>query len=125
MLITNNLSMSSWKDKVANKRLTCRNAIPMAWKVPQEILANLKTPLETSKNNIIELQLIRRSGVLTEDELNITESYDVEQLLDALASGRLTSVDVVTAYSKRAAVSQQLVRPKFQFWVPDTHILFL
>jgi amidase len=46
---------------------------------------------------------------LTEQELRITEHYTIAELLSALADGTLTSAEVTLAYSKRAAVAQQLV----------------
>ncbi|KAE8155341.1 amidase signature domain-containing protein [Aspergillus avenaceus] len=99
----------SWPEKIQRKRQECREAIPSTWKIPTEILAVLKTPIESHENNIIELDLIRKSRVLSCHELDITEKNNVEQLLDALASGALTAVEVTVAYSKRAAVAQQLV----------------
>jgi amidase len=41
--------------------------------------------------------------------LIITESYDARRLLRQLATGQLTSVEVTEAFSKRAAIAQQLV----------------
>ncbi|GAB1196670.1 hypothetical protein APSETT444_005945 [Aspergillus pseudonomiae] len=100
---------SSWSKKIQKKREARDNAIPATWRVPTEVLAALKPPIESHKNNIIELDLVRKSGVLSNHELDITEKYNVEQLLSALASGALTAVEVTIAYSKRAAVAQQLV----------------
>lgn len=60
-------------------------------------------PLNTSQ---LPIQL------LTADESNITETSP-EQLLKSLASGQLTSVQVVTAFLRRAGIAQQLVR-----WTP-------
>lgn len=47
--------------------------------------------------------------LLTADESNITDTSP-EQLLKSLASGQLTSVQVVTAFLRRAGIAQQLVR---------------
>lgn len=102
--------MSSWSEKVDKKRETCRNAIPATWKVPEEILALLKTPVQDNRNSVIEVDLIRKSGVLSHVELGVTDNYGIERLLSELASGALTAVDVIVAYSKRAAVAHQLVQ---------------
>ncbi|PYH94668.1 amidase [Aspergillus ellipticus CBS 707.79] len=101
--------MSSWTEKIENKRRARENAIPEAWRVPAHVLDALKKPVEDHNNNVIELELIRKSGILSDTELKITEDLEFEELLSALALGKLTSVDVVTAFSKRAAVAQQLV----------------
>lgn len=51
----------------------------------------------------------RQSGILTEEELSITES-SATQLVRDIAAGKLTSVAVTTAFCKRAALAHQLVR---------------
>ena len=45
----------------------------------------------------------------TEKEIAITDNTDIETLLAQLAIGELTSVEVTTAYYKRAIVAQQVV----------------
>lgn len=84
--------------------------IPPAWRIPETCLNEYQTPLSDHKNNLIQTEAIRKSGVLTARELEITEQYNVSGLLSALAEGRLTSAEVTLAYCKRAAVAQQLVR---------------
>lgn len=49
-----------------------------------------------------------RCGILNKQELNITENCDATALLENLASGQFTAVEVTTAFSKRAAIAQQL-----------------
>jgi hypothetical protein len=49
-------------------------------------------------------------GLLTSEELAITEQYDATALAEAIRSRALTSVAVARAYCKRAAVAHQLVR---------------
>lgn len=104
----------TWEARVAEKRARCAEAIPNPWRVPPFILDTIQTPLETCKNNIISLEIARRSGIFNEIELDITESYTVSELLEKLASGVFTAVQVVTAFSKRAALAQQLVRHDFK-----------
>ncbi|KAJ5689465.1 hypothetical protein N7462_003857 [Penicillium macrosclerotiorum] len=99
----------AWEERVAKKRQDCANKIPEAWRIPDNFLANFQTPLVDHKNNLIQNEAIRKSGILTENELKITENYNVSKLLSALASGTLTSSEVTLAYCKRAAVAQQLV----------------
>ncbi|KAJ4189933.1 hypothetical protein NW759_016758 [Fusarium solani] len=94
--------------KVARKRSECANAIPEPWRLPKAVWESLKLPLDKSKNNLMELDVVRLSGILTEAEIQITESYDVPTLLEKLGSGDLSSVEVTRAFSKRAAIAQQL-----------------
>ncbi|KUI71092.1 Acetamidase [Cytospora mali] len=79
-----------WQARAAGKRSRCERLIPPAWKLPSAIITCLTYPLGASKNNLIELDIPRRSGILTEKELRITEAYDVRRLLKALASGELS-----------------------------------
>jgi amidase len=48
-------------------------------------------------------------GILTSREIEITESEDARYLTLQLVRKRYTAVEVVTAFSKRAAISHQLV----------------
>lgn len=104
-------SPTDWQTKVAKKRANCKGAIPEGWKLPNSVLELLPelSDLPSTKVNLIELNIPRRSGILTEKELEITESYDVSGLLKRLSSGELTSSEVTLAFSKRAAIAQQLV----------------
>ncbi|RMJ20063.1 hypothetical protein CDV36_000226 [Fusarium kuroshium] len=99
---------ASWEVRAAEKRARCADAIPKPWRLPSHILDSLKTPLETNKNDLVSLDIPRRSGILSDIELDITESYNVSSLLAKLADGTFTAVQVVTAFSKRAAIAQQL-----------------
>jgi amidase len=55
------------------------------------------------------LDVPRRSGILTKKELDITENHDATDLVSKMAKGELKSVEVVTAFCKRAAIAQQCV----------------
>lgn len=101
---------SAWEARAAEKRSRTAAAIPEEWKLSNKVLALLSTPLEKSRNNLFELDIIHASGILTSKEVEITEKYTVAQLLDALAKGTLSAVEVTTAFSKRAAIAQQLVQ---------------
>jgi hypothetical protein len=98
-----------WQERATKKRQECANKIPHEWKLSEQFLAEFKAPLSENKNNLIRAQAIRKAGILTEQELNITEEYTVTSLISALADGSLTSAEVTLAYSKRAALAQQLV----------------
>lgn len=103
-------SAQGWQVRAASKRSHCEKLIPPAWKLPPSLVQSLAHPLEASKNNLVELDIPRRSGILTEKDIRITEAYDVRLLLKTLASGELSSLEVTVAFCKRAAIAQQLVR---------------
>lgn len=100
---------SAWQAGASEKYAQVQKLIPEAWKLSPDVWQGLKQPLEKSKNDLMALDIPRRSGILTPQELQITEAYNVKQLLKALASGQLTALEVTTAFCKRAAISQQLV----------------
>ncbi|KAJ4327287.1 hypothetical protein N0V84_002300 [Fusarium piperis] len=55
------------------------------------------------------LDPVRKSGILNDLEIEITEKYSATRLVGKMARGDFKAVDVVTAFCKRAAIAQQLV----------------
>jgi len=97
-----------WQEIVTQKQSSAKKLIPSAWLLPDALWQELTLPLETNSTRLIEQDLPRRSGLLSARELEITESYTTAQLLSGLAKGVLSSLDVTTAFCKRAAIAQQL-----------------
>jgi amidase len=102
-------NQASWEERVAQTQAECVNKIPSEWRIPEDLLRSSRKPLSEHKNDFIRNDTVRKSGVLTARELDITEKYTVRKILAGLANGSLTSTEVTTAYCKRAAVAQQLV----------------
>lgn len=94
---------------VASKQKSCLEKIPKDWLLPTSVLEALQTPLESHPNRLIDMDIPRRSGVMSERELDITENHTVGGLLQNLRSGAMTSLEVTVAFSKRAVLAQQLV----------------
>ena len=63
--------------------------------------------------NFIAFKLLGECGILTNEEFDITENYDATALLGLLASKKVSSITVTTAFCKRAAIGQQLVSEPF------------
>lgn len=97
-----------WQDVVAEKQNIAKKLVPSAWLLPDALWQELALPLEANSTRLIEKDIPRRSGLLTARELEITESYSTAQLLSGLAQGVLSSLEVTTAFCKRAAIAQQL-----------------
>lgn len=97
-----------WQAKVARKQVALRTKIPAAWLVPDSVTSQLKYPLEEHPNRLIDLDIVRKTGLLTDRELSITQDFPVPTLLERLASGDFTAVEVTTAFSKRASIAGQL-----------------
>ncbi|MBE3048423.1 hypothetical protein IMZ48_39145 [Candidatus Bathyarchaeota archaeon] len=86
----------SWQDAAANRKAQVLDAIPKEWRLKDVPTGDsaMSVPVE--------------SGILSADELAITESFAVDLVRD-MAEGKVTSVAVTTAFCKRAALAQQTV----------------
>ncbi|KZM28835.1 Amidase [Ascochyta rabiei] len=97
-----NMGVADWRQLALSKRVSTFNKIPHEWLLPIEQASQY-----TETNAISVLDVPRSCGILTQQELDITENYDATELVQHMASGKLTSVDVVTAFCKRAAIAHQ------------------
>jgi amidase len=91
-------SDAKWKALVADKQRRQQESIPAAWRIDApgpEVLNVMDVP--------------QSCGLLSALELEITEITDVDVLLERLAAGTWSSVQVTTAFYKRAIVAQQIV----------------
>ncbi|CCL99086.1 uncharacterized protein FIBRA_01100 [Fibroporia radiculosa] len=89
---------SSWQELVADKKRRQEASVPRNWLVtvpPDTVLDVTAFP--------------EQCGLLSERELEITNTIDVGVLLQKLAAAEWSSVEVTTAFYKRAIVAQQLV----------------
>ncbi|KAG6864321.1 hypothetical protein C0991_010477 [Blastosporella zonata] len=93
---------TSWRTICAAKKSAQLASIPAEWII--KCLPELE-----SQGSVRGVPA--RSGLLSERELEITETTDVALLLDRLHSAEWSSVEVTTAFYKRAIIAQQLVRP--------------
>ncbi|KAF7590832.1 hypothetical protein BBP40_002301 [Aspergillus hancockii] len=94
---------SNWEAKVAENRKRLQRSIPIEWQLTAAFLSSLPP-----NGHLVEADIPRRSGILSTEELDITEHYSAGQLLQKLAWGKLSSLAVATAFCKRAAIAQQL-----------------
>ncbi|KAH6965033.1 amidase signature domain-containing protein [Fusarium venenatum] len=92
-----------WKTLAAEKKSQLEASIPPEWRI------------KTLPTDDSVMSFPGRSGILTLEELNITESSATELVQD-LASGKLSSVAVTTAFCKRGALAQQLTNCCHEFF---------
>ncbi|KAL4755380.1 hypothetical protein BDW72DRAFT_200039 [Aspergillus terricola var. indicus] len=92
-----------WQAAVAEHRKILDLLIPAGWKLSEEFRASLP-----ADGRLLQADPVRKSGILSEAELDITENYSAGQLLQRLAWGDVSSLAVTTAFCKRAAIAQQL-----------------
>ncbi|SPQ27180.1 4d5488d3-8290-446a-b4cc-13cd47e22ab9 [Thermothielavioides terrestris] len=88
-----------WKEAVADKLRADNAKIPEQWRLSADVIAAAKSRKQIAGDFIEDL--------LDSETLHIT-SADAPDLVAAMANGSLTAVQVVTAYSKRAAFAHQL-----------------
>lgn len=93
-----------WETVVARKQAETAAKIPAAWRLPAEFTADIS---ETSTANVLDVP--RRSKLLSDKQLEITEQYDATSLLEKLHAGQLSAYEVTEAFCIRAAIAQQVV----------------
>lgn len=90
---------TSWQDIHQAKKRQQLASIPPEWL--------LHTKVDVDKAQDLR-SVVAQSGLLSPEELDITEAYDATGLVEAMAAGQLRAETVVTAYCKRAAIGHQL-----------------
>jgi amidase len=89
---------SDWETVCARRKRAQYDSIPPEWIIE---------PPPKDQLNVMDVP--RQSGLLDDLELEITETVDVQTILDKLRSAEWSSVQVTTAFYKRAIIVQQLV----------------
>jgi amidase len=103
------MTAESWETKAAAKQKACFDKIPKEWRLPASVTEGLQTPFKQHQHRLIDMNVPRKSGIMSDEELRITEDYTVEELLKNLREGSLTACSALLAFAKRAAIAQQLV----------------
>ncbi|RAQ66300.1 general amidase [Aspergillus flavus] len=97
------MTIQTWQEKAHTKQTTALSKIPPEWCLPPSIQSLL-----TSNPSLNCLDIPAKSNLLTPRELEITNTEDATALLDKISNREYTSAEVTTAFSKRAAIAQQL-----------------
>jgi amidase len=87
----------SWEEVTRAHRAKQLASIPKEWL------------LKSVPNDLNVIHVPAESGLLTARELEITDTVDINVTLANLAQGAWSSVEVTTAYYKRAIIAHQLV----------------
>ncbi|KAL0563130.1 hypothetical protein V5O48_018945, partial [Marasmius crinis-equi] len=86
-----------WQTRAAQRKQVQLESIPREW---------LIDPLHPNTENVMGVP--EDCGLLTPRELEITNETDVEVILKKLASSEWSSLEVTTAFYKRAIIAQQV-----------------
>jgi amidase len=95
----------TWDKLVALKQKQIADDIPPEWRLPSTLIEKYCKP----GVNLIASDVVQSAGLLSQVELQITETKSATEIARQLKTGELSSVAVTTAFSKRAAIAQQLV----------------
>lgn len=99
------LEGSSWRAIAAAKRAALAAQIPARWLLAgSDLVATVRSDADATG-------VVKSCGLLTARQLEITELDDAEVLLERLASQQYSALEVADAFSARAAIAHQLVRP--------------
>lgn len=107
------MAAQSWEDQAQVCRDILAQSIPRQWLLPADKLPSAE------RTNFLEIP--RESGILTETELQITET-DATGLVESMAGRTWTAEEVVIAFLKRATIGHQLVRSSRVFALGDIEI---
>lgn len=99
------MAIQNWELKAQVARDILAKSIKHEWLLPAD-----KLP---SKNRLNVIGMARESGILSEKELEITES-DATDLVNRMGQGKLKAEEVLVAFAKRATIGHQLVSKSVQ-----------
>ncbi|KAF4815371.1 Acetamidase [Colletotrichum tropicale] len=98
-----------WEVIASRHREKQQASIPQEWVLSDQKLRGLQGAGTPKEGQLNALDVARKSGLFTDSELEITESYSAKELLAKIHDGKLTSEEVTVAFCKRAALAQQLI----------------
>ncbi|KAJ5734292.1 hypothetical protein N7493_003078 [Penicillium malachiteum] len=100
------MSLHRWETQAQRGRDILNNSIPKQWLAPTDTLP------PAAQKNVIDFP--RKSGLLSERELSITE-LSATQLVTEMGRGKLKAEEVVVAFLKRAVLGHQLLNFATEF----------
>ncbi|KAJ0375725.1 hypothetical protein COL26b_006047 [Colletotrichum chrysophilum] len=103
-----------WEVIASRHREKQQASIPQEWVLSDQKLQELRGAGTPKEGQLNALDVARKSGLFTNSELEITESYSAKELLGKIHAGKLTSEEVTVAFCKRAALAQQLRQDSFK-----------
>ncbi|KAK1593448.1 amidase [Colletotrichum navitas] len=99
---------TGWEVIASRHRNEQQQAIPQGWAIPHSKLKELNGTGTANEGRLVFLEAAKKSALLTEKELKITQNYNARKLLEKIHKGELSSEEVTLAFCKRAAIAQQL-----------------
>lgn len=92
----------TWQEISVSAKQKLEDSIPPEWRIPSEKLPS---------DDVLDVTSFpAESGLLTPQELEITESLATE-IISKIAKGNWNAEQVLIAFCKRASIAHQLVHP--------------
>ncbi|KPI42753.1 Acetamidase [Cyphellophora attinorum] len=101
----------SYVDTAKTAQASVHDAIPAAWRLPENIIS----AASPGRGGIKVVDIPRTCGLLNKEQLEITEQTATE-LVARMTAGHLSSVQVTEAFCIRAAVAHQLTNCLTEFF---------
>lgn len=92
------LNAKSYLEIAQVKREQRQKRIPKAWLLSEDQLQSRDI-----------LSVPEHCGILTAREFQLTQTHDAVDIVNGIASGKLSAREVAVAFCKRAAIAQQMV----------------
>lgn len=103
--------MADWKTLASAHASKQLSSIPSDWILNAAKLREISGAGTPREGHLLELHAARQSGLLSEEELTITQDFSATDILKQIHSKTLSAEEVTVAFCKRAALAQQLVSP--------------
>ncbi|KAL0933472.1 general amidase [Colletotrichum truncatum] len=95
---------ASWVSIASRKQAERASRIPPKWHISPNVIPRDPPRLQDGPQKVLDIP----PRFLSQEEVSITESYNVPSLLQAISSRKLSVTDVTKAFCHRAAIAQQL-----------------
>jgi amidase len=105
-----------WKAVRDRKQADRQARLPAKWLVPEHELPG------PDVQDTMDLCATR--GWLSKEELSLT-GMTVSQLVDEIKAGKVSAVEVVSAFAHRATIAQQLLNPYVTSMLPRIFVMTL
>lgn len=103
--------MTDWKTLASAHASKQLSSIPSDWILDGAKLREISGAGTSREGHLVELDAARKSGLLSEEEITITQDFSATSILEHIRDQKFSAEEVTLAFCKRAALAQQLVSP--------------
>ncbi|KAI8710850.1 Amidase [Fusarium sp. LHS14.1] len=100
--------MTDWKTLASAHASKQLSSIPSDWILDAAKLREISGAGTPREGHLVELDAARKSGLLSEEELTLTQDFSATNILKHIRNQKWSAEEVTVAFCKRAALAQQL-----------------